>query len=1095
MHNTPSFKEDHISQIPALILLQNMGYIYLTPEETLKERHGKKSKVILEGILEAQLRKINHINFKGKKYEFSDSNIKNAIEALKDYHYEGLINTNEKIYDLLCLGKSFEQNMDGDKKSFNLKYIDWKNIKNNIFHVTAEFEVSRTGSNETRRPDIVLFVNGIPLSVIECKRPDIKEPLAQAISQNIRNQKDNEIPGLFVYSQILMALTKNEGKYATTGTKAKFWSLWREEKINETEILEIINTPLTEEQRKKLFSPPFACTYFDRAGISPNLLIKESKARYGKEISEIESPEDKNLLELIKKSLSEQGEITVTEQDRLIYSLLKPDRFIELIYNFILYDCGVKKIARYQQYFAVKNTLERVTEINKEGKRQGGVIWHTQGSGKYLTMVMMAKALSLEPSISDPRIILVTDRVDLDDQIYKTFHQCGKDPVQATSGEDLVSKIKEKKEIITTIIDKFETAGKKRKFKDTSHNIFVLVDESHRSQYGVANATMGNVLPEACYIGFTGTPLMKKDKNTARKFGGIIDTYTIDRALKDKAVVPLLYEGRHVVQEADQISIDSWFKKISKNLTEKQKTDLKRKFSTADRLNEAEQKIASAAYDISEHFKKTWKNTSFKGQLTAPSKIAALKYKKYLDDFGDISSEILISGPDTREGHEDVFEETKSEVQIFWKNMMNKYGNEKNYNKQVINSFKNDDYPEIIIVVDKLLTGFDAPRNVVLYITRNLRDHKLLQAIARVNRLYDNKEFGYIIDYYGLLGDLDKALADYTSLEDFDNEDIEGLLKNITEEINTLPQKHSDLREIFKEIKNKSDEEAYERLLSDEVLRDNFYERLTDYAKTLSVAMSSGKYLEETPEEKINNYKKDLRFFLSLRKSVKRRYSDEIDYRDYEPKIRKLIDTYIPSNEILQITEPVNIFETEKFQAQVEECKTIASQADTIAYRTEKTIEEKLEEEPVFYTRFSKLLKDTIENFKNRRISEKEYLETVKGIMVSVRDRTGDEIPDKLKHRLIAKAFYGIVLETLNKTNNIPDIKDISADTAIAIDDIIQQNKIVDWVNNTDTQNKMRNEIEDSLYEINSTYKINLTVDDIDKIMEQAISIARVRYS
>ncbi|MEQ8171435.1 MAG: DEAD/DEAH box helicase family protein, partial [Candidatus Eremiobacterota bacterium] len=273
-------------------------------------------------------------------------------------------------------------------------------------------------------------------------------------------------------------------------------------------------------------------------------------------------------------------------------------------------------------------------------------------------------------------MILVTDRVDLDDQIYKTFHQCGKDPVQATSGEDLVSKIKEKKEIITTIIDKFETAGKKRKFKDTSHNIFVLVDESHRSQYGVANATMENVLPEACYIGFTGTPLMKKDKNTARKFGGIIDTYTIDRAVKDKAVVPLLYEGRHVVQEVDQISIDSWFEKISKNLTEKQKTDLKRKFSTADRLNEAEQKIASAAYDISEHFKKTWKNTSFKGQLTAPSKIAALKYKKYLDDFGDISSEILISGPDTREGHEDVFEETKSEVQIFWKNMMNKYGNE-----------------------------------------------------------------------------------------------------------------------------------------------------------------------------------------------------------------------------------------------------------------------------------------------------------------------------------------------------------------------------------------------------------------------------------
>jgi len=1077
-----------------------MGYIYLTPEEALEERHSKKSKVILEGILDKQLRKINHINFKGKKYEFSDSNIRNAIEALKDYHYEGLIRTNEQIYDLLCLGKSFEQNIDGDKKSFNLKYIDWKDINNNVFHVTAEFEVSRTGSNETRRPDITLFVNGIPVAVIECKRPDIKDPLKEAISQNIRNQKDDEIPGLFVYSQILMALTKNEAKYGTTGTNTKFWSLWREQERGEEELLELINTPLTEEQRKKLFSPPFSYIRSYNLKSYNNLIIREEKIRYGNESSVLPGEHKKiykELLELTNKPSPEpvDDKRCVTEQDRLIYSLLKPDRLLELIYQFILYDCGEKKIARYQQYFAVKNTLERVKEINKEEKRQGGVIWHTQGSGKSLTMVMMAKALSLEPSITNPRIILVTDRVDLDDQIYKTFHQCGKDPVQATSGEDLVKKIKEKKEIITTVIDKFETAGKKKNFKDYSNNIFVLVDESHRSQYGVANATMEKVLPKACYIGFTGTPLMKKDKSTARKFGGIIDTYTIDKAVEDKAVVPLLYEGRHIVQEVNQLSIDSWFERISKNLTEKQKIELKRKFSTADQLNEAEQKIARTAYDISEHFKNTWKETPFKGQLTTPSKLAAIKYKKYLDEFGDVSSEVLISAPDTREGHEDVFEEVKSEVQVFWKNMMAKYGNEKLYNKQLINSFKNDTHPEIIIIVDKLLTGFDAPKNVVLYITRNLRDHTLLQAIARVNRLYENKEFGYIIDYYGLLGDLDKALTNYTSLEAFEEEDMKGLLKNITEEIKTLPQKYSDLWEIFKEIKNKTDEEAYEQLLSDEEIRDNFYERVADYAKTLSIAMSSSKYLEETPEEKINNYKKDLRFFLSLRKSVKSRYSDEIDYRDYEPKIRKLIDTYIPSDEILQITEPVNIFESEKFQAQVRECKTIASQADTIAYRTEKTIEEKIEEDPVFYTKFSKLLKDTIENFRNKRILESEYLETVKGIMASVRDRTGDEIPDKLKHKVVAKAFYGVVSEILNKINNIPNLTDISADTAIAIDDIIQRNKIVDWINNMDIQNKMRNEIEDLLYDCKPRYKIDLTPDDIDKIMEESINIARIRYS
>ncbi len=259
MTNTvPSFLEDRISQIPALQVLQNLGYEYINPEEIFRLRGSKLNNVILDEILEKQLAEINTISFKGKEYKFSNSNISSAITALKDYLYEGPIKTNEKIYDLICLGKSFEETIAKDTKSFTLNYIDWDNIENNVFHVTAEFPVERAGTTETRRPDIVLFVNGIPLVVIECKRPDVKDPAGEAISQNIRNQWEDEIPRLFVYSQLLLGLSPNDCKYGTTATPAKFWSLWKERANIEQEVKMVVNTTLSSGQKAKLFSGVFA---------------------------------------------------------------------------------------------------------------------------------------------------------------------------------------------------------------------------------------------------------------------------------------------------------------------------------------------------------------------------------------------------------------------------------------------------------------------------------------------------------------------------------------------------------------------------------------------------------------------------------------------------------------------------------------------------------------------------------------------------------------------------------------------------------------------------------------------------------------------
>jgi type I restriction enzyme R subunit len=794
----------------------------------------------------------------------------------------------------------------------------------------------------------------------------------------------------------------------------------------------------------------------------------------------------------------EQEKRQVTPQDCALYSLCQPKRLLELAYKFIVFDAGEKKIARYQQYFAVKDTLERIQTFDEEGRRQGGVIWHTQGSGKSLTMVMLGKAIALEPKLINPKIILVTDRVDLDDQIYNTFRSCGKEPVRAKTGINLFEHLSENKEsIITTTIFKFDTVVNARGYKNDSSEIFVLVDESHRSNYKELHQQMRKVLPKACYIGFTGTPLMKREKSTLKQFGGFIgEPYTIRRAVEDKAVVPLLYEGRHILQEVDQKPIDKWFEIITKPLTTAQKSDLKRKFASADQLNKADRKLYLMAYDIGEHFAQNWKGTWAKAQVACDSKLSALKLKKYLDEFGEVTSEVLISAPDTREGNDEVETVGTGEVQVFWKRMLERFGSETTYNKQIINSFKYGDELEIIIVVDKLLTGFDAPRNTILYLAKNLREHALLQAIARVNRLQEGKEFGFVLDYYGVLKQLGDAMQLYDSLAEFDAADVEDALIDINNEIEKLPQKHSELWDVFKTVKNRLDEEEYEQFLSDEVERQKFYDKFSAYNRVLGIALSATSFHQKTAEEQITRYKKDLGFFQKLRISVKKRYADIIDYKEYEAKVQKLIDTHVSSTEVLQITQPVNIFEQEKFQAEIEKLETKASKADTIAHRTQKTITEKMEEDPFFYRRFSKILEEVIEAYREQRLSDAEYLNRVTEIMNSVINRTGDETPLILKNHDVAKAFYGLINEVIKRSENkLNDPKTIAAQAALQIDEIVLKNRVVDWTSNTDTQNRIRNEIDDFLYELKEQESIDFSFDDMDLIVENALDIAKVRYA
>jgi len=1072
---TPSFKEDHISQIPALQMLVNLGYTYLSPAEADRQRGGKTTNVLLEDVLRKQLKEINSIRVSATKTSiFTDENIERGILALKNLPMnEGYIAASEKAYNLLTLGQALEQSVDGDKKSFTLQYIDWKNISNNVFHVTEEFSVMRSTSKEHYRPDLVLFVNGIPLCIIECKRPDMKEPLKQAISQHLRNQQADGIRGLYVYSQLTLSIATQEAAYATNATPEKFWAKWHEkfnsdeeERNYKNELQEFKNKPLPNSIKEQLFSDRFKYVrqYFDAL---------------------------------------EQEVILPTEQDDYLFGLCRPERLMDVVFNFVMFDNGEKKVARYQQFFAIKKSMQRIKHVENR-KRRGGVIWHTQGSGKSLTMVMLAQSIAMEPSIRNPKIVLVTDRTDLDNQITGTFRKCGRFVENATTGQRLVELLESKSDaVVTTIINKFVAAVKKINHPLESHDIFVLVDEGHRTQHGTFNIDMQKTLPNACFIAMTGTPLFKKDKSTAEKFGGMIDAYTVDQAVKDKAVVPLLYEGRLALQNVNASPIDTFFGMVSEPFTEYQKADIKKKFARYDHLNSAEQKMRMIAWDISYHFRDNWQGrTPFKGQLVCDKKVNAIKYKEYLDEIGIVSSEVLISSIDEREGEESAYEKSTEKENQFWKKMMDEHGNSKSYEKNIISRFKNQKDPEIIIVVDKLLTGFDEPKNTVLYLTRNLQSHKLLQAIARVNRIYTDKEFGYIIDYYGVIENLDDALQMYSSFEDFDDEDLAGTLTNISEEIKKLPQKHSDLWDIFKTIANKRDAEAYQQLLKDEAIRVLFYDKLAAFAKGLKLALSAIQFHKEVEEKVINRYKEDLTMFLKLRLAVVERYSDEIDYKQYEGQIQKLIDTHITTEKIETITELVNIFDKDKFQQEVENTTGKAAKADKIASRTAKHITEKMDEDPAFYKKFSQMLRETIADYEAKRISEAQYLSRVQDIMNNVLAHTDNDIPEQLKDREVAKAFYGLTVEAL--TEKIQDNvvrKEVATQTALQIDDLIQDSvldngkPIIDWQYKTNITGKLLIEIGDYLIdEVRDKYNVDLAFKDMDKIAEDCIEVAKIRY-
>lgn len=1025
-----AYLEINASQRPALALLDAMGYTYISPADCDKQR-GSRYHVLLRDILRGQLRRLNRYVYAGAENEFSAANIERAMEDLDEPLTDGLVRTSEKIYDALLLGKSYPETVgDGKMLSFNLKYIDWDNPQNNVFHVTEEFAVDSRDRQHNARPDIVLFINGIPFAVIECKAPHI--PVDEAVGQMIRNQQAAYIPQLFKFAQFVVATNKNAVKYATVGTPKKFWSVWKEQ---DTEWLQT---------RLKALVP-------DRMP---------------------------------------------TEQDRNIVSLFSSERVYELIRYFILFDANVKKVCRYQQFFAVREIMKTIAESDEHGNRQSGVIWHTQGSGKSLTMVMLAKYILMELKDCHPRVVIVTDRKELDAQIAATFAHTRLTPARATSGRHLVELVNSARaDVITSIINKFNTV-ERQEVKNPSRDIFVLVDESHRSNYGLMATRMRSVFPNACYIGFTGTPLMKSEKNTMARFGRLIHKYTIRDGVEDGAIVPLIYEGRFVEQKVDEENIDLWFKQTTRRLTEAQREDLRRKWSSIRRLTSTDARIKRIALDISEHFIEGYKDTGFKAMLATNYKRDAIRYLECFEQFGDLNCAVVISPPDMREGVDDADEGADDLVVSFWSKMMRQYGDADRYEEAIKNRFCDGEI-DILIVCSKLLTGFDAPLCQVLYIDKELKEHGLLQAIARTNRLHEGKDYGLIVDYRGLIEKLDTAMDMYSGagLENFDGGDLKGVVVDVMSAVGNLRSAYTQLVEFFAPVGSISDTEAVEVFLADDKMRQDFYTLLCAFGRALHLVLNAEQAYNALSREERQKYQDTFIFFSKVRRSVKLQYCDAIDNAEYEPLMQNLLDTHLSVAGLKKITSPIDILNKDDFEKELEELGSLRSKADAIASRMTRSISEKRDENPAYYDSFSKRIKDALALYREKVISEAEYLAKMRTIMEDYHaGKSTVSYPERIKNNVHAQAFFGVLTALFDEVEDERITPDFVAEVSEEITKIVASHSQVDWTNNKTIHDRISQDIDDLFYKYEKERGLKLSFDLIDKVIDNVKTVALRRF-
>lgn len=784
------------------------------------------------------------------KQGYSNTLIGKAIDKLiKDTSDIGksLYDANKDTYSLLRYGVKVRPDVGENKETVWL--IDWKNPTNNHFAIAEEVTIS---GNHTKRPDIVIYVNGIALGILELKRSTIG--VTEGIRQNLFNQEKHIISSFFSTIQLVMAGNMTEGlRYGTIETSEKYYLEWKEESKEESKLL------------------------------------------------------------------------------RQVSQLCSKERFLEIIHDFIVFDKGAKKLCRHNQYFGVKAAQTRLSN------GEGGIIWHTQGSGKSLTMVWLAKWI--RENVNDSRILIITDREELDEQIEKVFFGVNEDIYRTNSGKDLINTLNHKKEwLICSLVHKFggKDGSNYDDFADeltnnlpidfsAKGNLFVFVDECHRTQSGKLNKAMKQILPKALFVGFTGTPLLKKDKQKSVEiFGTYIHTYKFDEAVNDKVVLDLRYEARNVDQDiTSQSKIDQWFDAKTKGLTDIAKQRLKRRWGTMQKVLSSQDRLNRIVDDILMDFeiKDRLQNGTGNAMLVSGSIYQACRYYEIFQQKGFKRCAIITSYSPTIQSIKDetTGEEGYTEKLMQYETYLKMLDGKsiEDFEKEAKRKFINEPAQmKLLIVVDKLLTGFDAPSATYLYIDKQMRDHGLFQAICRVNRLDgESKEYGYIVDYKDLFRSLESSINDYTkeAFGEYDKDDVQGLLDNRLEK---AKERLENARETIKALCEPvfpKDTLEFQRFFcgtseNKEDLKNTEPLRVHLYKYTVSLIRSYANIANEMEEagyskSQIETIKNEVKFYTNLRDEIEKSSGDYIDLKRYEPAMRHLIDSYIRADESEKVTD------------------------------------------------------------------------------------------------------------------------------------------------------------------------------------------------
>ena len=992
------------SQEPAIAFLRDvLGYSATTGSELAAERESLADPW-LQKRLENCLKRVNP--------GLSEASARQAVNTLRQSAGPDLLETNERMHTLLSRWVTVEEASPSPGQPpvrRSVRFFDFENPDNNEFLVTDEFVVK--GPQRERRFDVTLHVNGLPLVVMECKDPADPHSLEKAIGDILTYQRaESGAPRMFETVHFCIALARHQARFGTTGTELRHYAPWKSLR------------PYTHDELREL-------------------LCREP-----------------------------------TEQDEMLACLCHPKQLLDFLRGFVAFERRggrlVKKLARYQQWEAVRDAaLRAANSILGTLRLRGGVIWHTQGSGKSLTMLWLALRLRRDPALENPTLVIVTDRTDLDRQIATTFRNCGfENPVTASSVRHLSQLLQGPTgQTILTTIQKFEedlTSQSTRRMKGAlgdTHNVIVLIDEAHRTEYGVFNARLREALPDACFIAFTGTPIAK----TLAKFGSYIHRYTMPQSVQDGATVPILYENRLPDLAVWGKRLNPVFEAELAHLTDEQREQVKKKEVTMRRIAEAEDRIEMIAHDIVQHYKENFMADGFKGQVAAVSQKAAARYYHALNRLMPGQVALLISDPPKGE-------------EALWQ-LKQQFSNE----SAVIEQFLNDppDKLALMVVADKYLTGFDAPVERVLYLDKPLQEHNLLQAIARVNRPYPElgKEWGLVVDYWGVAGFLDQALQGLH--EDIDPGEI--LIERLGDEAYAkLRAAHSDLRDCFPAGLTRKVIEPWLLAIEPKDRRAIFLARYRDFYHSLEQLL---------PDPRALDFLADLAWYRRVRKEAENAFCEvDLAIPDCSQRVRMLLDRHIRGEEVIPLLKPVDIL-GEDFSREIDKLQSPRAKAMRMEHAVRHTITVKIHEDPVFFEGLNERLERIISERKASRLDDVAEFRLLGELAREMRERnqqagrqgvTTEQLP-------FFHALQKAILRNGKDDSTLAEVTPINIPMLTkSIFDDLKEIAVIDWQRKEDVMRDMRRAIKRRL---RMDYSIPSNV--IDPLVASLMDLARVHLT